>query len=257
MQKLLYASIIFLFLSCSKSSNSPLPLLSPVESRKNIVQQIISKQVDIQPVNMHEQLKIKTLAMTYIGVNINSNLTFNYEYDNRGRITNINTGQNDNFLTIKYDDDKKTVTENEVSFKTDNEGKIMALTKEPDYQMFVYKNGYPLERSGIYLNKFDSNGNIIQSEREGVFTFEYTNFPNNIRQEIARLGAFQLNFRDTYAGKFSTNLIKKCTADKVFGMSGKDELTFDYEFDEKQRVSKMTINRLSDKRILTYEYTYY
>ena len=262
MQKLLYASFICLFLSCSKSSNSPSPLLSAVESREYAVQQIISTQVDIQPAIMPEQLKIKTLLFEGIGLV----RKYNYEYDSKGRITNITNVSNGNinsfFFEAKYNDEKKTVSENGILFNTDVEGRIVSLADEPTYKTFVYKNGYPLEKSGAYLNKFDSNGNIIRSERKdalGALVFEYTNFPNNIRQEITSTQAIQTSFRDIYAGKYSTNLIKKCTLDKLPNQSVRieDELNFDYEFDAKNRVSKMTIKRLSDNKFFTYEYTYY
>lgn len=255
MKKIIFSAIPFLFFACSKSSDLP----SPTEIRNTAVQSIIDKQIDILPASMPNQLKIKTIKATYVGSDIVGD--FSYVYDSKGRITAVNyvskTGVGNNILNVIYDESRQTVIENGLSYKTDIEGTVVSLTEKPDFQTFVYKKGYPLEKSGEYLNNFDSNGNIISSERKGKgkFTFEYTNFPNNIRQDISGIQAFQLNFRDVYSGKFSTNLIKKCTL--MDGGFANDELIFDYEFDENQRVSKMIVNRGSDKKTFIYEYTYF
>lgn len=255
MKNIIFTTISLLFFACSKSSDLP----SPTEIRNTDIQNIIDKQIDILPVSTPKQLKIKTIKATYVGLDIVGD--FNYIYDDKGRITNVNyvskNGVGNNILNVIYDESRQAVIENGLSYKTNIEGTIIALADKPDFQSFVYKKGYPLEKNGEYLNNFDSNGNIISSERrgKGKFTFEYTNFPNNIRQDISGIQAFQLNFRDVYSGKFSTNLIKKCTlADGGFA---NDELIFDYEFDETQRVSKMIVNRASDKKTFIYEYTYF
>lgn len=105
------------------------------------------------------------------------------------------------------------------------------------------------------------DGNLLYFESESVKAkYEYYDYPNTIRQEILSPQAIQWTFRDSYLGKFSTNLIKKITFPE-FGLPTDFVyvLDFSYEFDKQKRVSKMFINRNDIKTGIAcakFEYTF-
>ena len=68
-------------------------------------------------------------------------------------------------------------------------------------------------------------------------TYEYTDYINNIRQEVLRTTTFHWSFRDLFLGKFSTNLLKSVS------FNGEKALEFSYQFDHLNRVSKVIVNR--------------
>ena len=257
MKKTLYIAAIALLFSCSKSE--VVKQQSYLETRNSAVNQILKNQVDILPTIFPEQLKIKTLIVSATHLGTFGRLS--YQYDDKNRITNIASSSGGNsFLEVKYDDANKTITENGTKFNVDAAGKILTLANGDNYQMFVYKNGFPLEQSGLFTNIFNSKGNMTERVGEESFVFEYTDYPNNIRQEIKSASNFQIAFRDEYSGKFSTHLLKKCVGMPLKGMPKMTaELDFNYEFDEKGRVSKMTVGKLfgGTKFAYFYEYTYF
>lgn len=135
--------------------------------------------------------------------------------------------------------------------------------KEANNQYF-YKNGYLVAITDkLYLTtlKYSGNGDLLewkgithQGERVNI-AYEYTDYPNTIRQEVTYWTASHLSFRGDFLGKYSSKLLKKA----IIGVPSLGDnpfvLDFEYTFDSKGRVSRMLIKRdaLSD---VLYEYRY-
>lgn len=255
MRNLIFTSALLLIFSCSKPAEIAVSL-TPIQKENA---QLLKDQVDITPNISPVQQKIKNITVSALHLPLNSFLE--YQYDNKDRITNITSiygATIQSVLNVVYDDANKILTEYGVKYNMDNAGLIVSTKEDPNEQLFIYKNGFPLRRisGSTFINIFDKNGNIINRNAGKVTDFEYTNLPNTIRQEIRSTNSLQLDFRDVYAGKFSANLLKKCS---FLTDLQKDELNFSYELDDKGRVMKMLIDRTwgTLKFVYTYEYTYF
>ncbi|AEI48372.1 DUF4595 domain-containing protein [Runella slithyformis] len=135
--------------------------------------------------------------------------------------------------------------------------------KEANNQYF-YKNGYLVAIvDKLYLTtlKYSGNGDLLewkgithQGERVNI-AYEYTDYPNTIRQEVTYWTASHLSFRGDFLGKYSSKLLKKAVISVPSLGENPFVLDFEYTFDSKGRVSRMLIKRdtLSD---VLYEYRY-
>ena len=120
-----------------------------------------------------------------------------------------------------------------------------------------YKNGYLLRSTGVngFKQTYSPEGNLLFREYDNrKVIYEYTDFPNNIRQEVVNSVAIHWTFRDSYLGKFSTNLLKKVS----FSDTEMNILEYSYQFDEQNRVKVMTIKRTGKFTIgsATFEYKF-
>jgi hypothetical protein len=135
--------------------------------------------------------------------------------------------------------------------------------KEVSNQYF-YKNGYLVAIvDKLYLTtlKYSGNGDLLewkgithQGERVNI-SYEYTDYPNTIRQEVTYWAASHLSFRGDFLGKYSSKLLKKAVVG-VPSLGGNTiVLDFEYTFDNKGRVSGMLVKKDTGPNAL-YEYRY-
>lgn len=130
---------------------------------------------------------------------------------------------------------------------------------------YFYKNGFLISMANeTKLTKFEysSQGNLLSwsgINHQGLTTnatYEYTDIPNTIRQEINSWTTPHFPMRGDFLGKYSTHLLKKMTINNTSGISGgNNTLEFSYTFDTSGRISRITIERSAGAKVF-YEYQY-
>lgn len=198
--------------------------------------------------------------------------TFKFGYNAQEQLVQISTDRGP-VLDITLDQTARKATgrfgKQELNFQLNQNGLAESAVgffpsgKEANNQYF-YKNGYLVAMTDkLYLTtlKYSGNGDLLewkgtthQGERVNI-SYEYTNYPNTIRQEVTYWTTTHLTFRGDFLGKYSSKLLKKAVI-SVPSLSGSTfVLDFEYTFDIKGRVSRMLIKRdaLSD---VLYEYRY-
>lgn len=129
---------------------------------------------------------------------------------------------------------------------------------------YLYKNGYWVSSYGtdgtITTRAFSKEGNLLQWQTIDKYgsvlynaTYEYTDIPNTIRQEINRWEAVHFAFRGDVLGKYSTHLVSKAT------INGINILNFEYTKDNANRVKNISIKRTQgtfELPVALYTYTY-
>ena len=247
MKNLNLIAVCFVLLSCKKGI---------VESPNNTNDDnLIIKSVNALP-NINStnivQLPVKNIEYTlsFAGTDKVSKFNQEYTYYTDGRIKAFgNEASVPNFL---YLNNELQVNSNAFwgTYILDSDG-LASINSG-----YFFKNRFLIRDRGALKRTYSKDGNMI-SYIDGTvnITYEYTDFPNNIRQEVTQTVTPHLSNRDLFLGNFSTNLIKKARFDE----SGyKAELNFTYEFDAQNRVNKVIINRLQFdvKSTITYIYNY-
>lgn len=227
-----------------------------VESSSNTIDdsQIIKYVNALPEINSSNirQLPVKKIEYTlsFAGTDKVSKFNQEYSYYSDGKIKAFgNEASVPNYI---YDNNQLHVNSNSYSgtYILDNDG-LASINSG-----YFFKNRFLIRDRGALRRTYSKDGNIT-SYTDGIvnITYEYTDFPNNIRQEITQTITPHLSNRDLFLGNFSTNLVKKASFDE----SGiKAELNFSYEFDAQNRVTKVIINRsqFDVKSIITYSYFY-
>ncbi len=219
--------LAFTIFSCKKNEKVPLNFPDDI----SFLEEIKNYPSIIQP-------PIKQLSVSKIDINWGwGKSSIKFDYFDDGRIKNISGTIPDK--TFEYYDNQ-LITGQEVFKLGENGLATMNLSIKAKY---YYKDGFLLrvENNAFKLN-YNSIGNLIDySDKMYNASYEYTDFPNNIRQEVLQSQLLIWNYRGDYLGKFSTNLIKKATFSGIFGAP--EILNFKYEFDDLKRVKKMIIER--------------
>lgn len=253
MKNLLLLSVFIFLASCSSKDATLVPdpelaILREINLEPEINAKVID-QLNFKKIELKMTLGLGNNAAT-------SNIIYDFEYEVNGKLKTVKEN-NKNFMNIIY----KT---NEIDIDIDNLKTSYQINKDnvinntsTGESKYYYKNGYLL-RNIIGRNElkktYSSTGNLLNyedSSDKGVY--EYYDYPNNIRQEILRPTATHWSFRDTFFGKFSTNLIKKIS------FNNKTTLTIKYEFDNQNRVSKMIVDRIIEQNELAsgkFEYSF-
>jgi hypothetical protein len=242
----------FLLVSCYENDTNRDPIAAIPFDDSQILQDVKNHPEIFAP-NI-EQLRVKQIAATWQlvgGTGSPSTAFLNYEYYPDGKLKTIK-GLNDELVnSFDYRDNVLTALrlttygsqlDKVPVLYLDNEG--LALSKQGTNSMdrYYFKGGFLLRAIGNIKMKrtYSSTGNLLLCDDDGIkITFDYTDYPNTIRQEVLSTSVFHSTFRDTYFGKFSTNLVKSVLFDGVVG------LQFSYEFDDLKRVKKINVNRLA------------
>lgn len=195
---------------------------------------------------------------------------YNFEYNSQEQLVRILTEKSPVFeITLDQNARKanSTFAKQEMAFLLNQEG----LAESSDgilnngnkvKNQYFYKNGYLVGMSDdFYLTKlkYNANGNLLEwngvtHQREKVLiSYEYTDYPNIIRQEITSWITPHFTYRGDFLGKYSSNLLKRAVITQ--GSSGSYTLNFSYTFDTEGRLSSMLIKRDSEGDVL-YEYSY-
>ena len=213
------ASILFpvlILLACSGNNTSVLPL-----SEEDEIALFIQKQSEISdPIVQH--LPFKKLVATLIINGITDSTKYSkytrlFDYYPNGKLKAIiSPGINGNDIDY-YTYENSTLKYSGLYygfiplFNLDQDGLVANRQAENTKDRYYYKNGFLLRAVGRLNIKrvYSISGNLLSSEDNGSMkTYEYTDYINNIRQEVLRTTTFHWSFRDLFLGKFSTNLLK-------------------------------------------------
>lgn len=194
--------------------------------------------------------------------------SYSFGYDSQNQWISIVDDQiGSSGFSITYDPVARKATGGNISFQLNQEGLAESGVgffengKAANNQYF-YKNGYLVsiaDSKNLTKMKYSSNGDLL--EWSGVThrgdktqnVYEYTEYPNTIRQEILGWATPQFSFRGDFLGKYSSRLLKKAVINENTGIN--ITMDFTYSFDSKGRVSKMQIKRSDDQEV-QYEYSY-
>ena len=249
MQKLQLLLPILFFISCSHKDNSVTP------SSDKITEEQIIEEIKNQPTIKAEfvaQLPVKKIEVSGMIGGIPNAYGANYDFDyfTNGKLKVVKANAKD-FIVVDYNNDKLNITTNEALAKYDLGSDNLVKNTTDGSQKYYYKDGYLvriLKKENTLKNIFSVDGNLkTYEDNNTIATFEYFDFPNNIRQEVLRSEAIHWTFRDDYLGKFSANLLKKATFKSLLGDASTTTLEFSYQFDQEKRVNKMTVSRMNDK----------
>ena len=202
--------------------------------------------------------------------------TYSFKYGSNNELLHIVTG-NDTIFQERTDRTTKTafskVSGETTTFQLNAEGLAQSskgttasTPKREVNTRYFYKNGFLVSMANeTKLTKFEYNGqgNLLSwsgVNHQGLTTnasYEYTDIPNTIRQEITSWITPHFSMRGDFLGKYSSRLLKKMTVNTTSGISSGNNniLEFTYTFDGNGRISRMTIQR-SDGTKVFYEYQY-
>jgi hypothetical protein len=186
-----------------------------------------------------EQNKVKMILGSPNGA-ITSSVKYQYDYFADGRIKSIGSG-NGNLVDIVYSNGLVVSNYDGKSYNLDNNG-LAKSANDNDKTKFFYKDGFLVRtnKPNDFKLLYSSTGNLIKASKgDESLDYTYTDYPNNVRQEILKMQEYSNTIRDTYLGRYSTNLIKDIS------YNGLIVATFEYEFDSQKRVTKITMNRKS------------
>jgi hypothetical protein len=267
MKKYFLLLVVISIVGC-KSDNSGITPTDPMVSFREKAQAVALQQNSIEVPEV-PQLALKSVILTLREKNEMTFPTYNFAYNSQNSLVSITSGTegfwslalNGNQASLKYDESIQ-----EFILGNNGLGEKANITFEGKKSEihYLYKNGYWVSSyntdgditSRIYSQKgdllqwkiVDINGNIKYNA-----TYEYTDIPNTIRQEVNRWEAPHFSFRGDVLGKYSSQLLKKVTINNT------STLSFDYKLDDKNRVSSSTISRTQgtfELPVAFYSYTY-
>lgn len=198
-----------------------------------------------KPVSQKEVSKVEVNVQYDKGPNLD--YVYNYEYDLNGKIKAIKSNLKD-IWTFSYQGNELIVSNGSgvvnKKYTLDKSGLAQVDNSENN---FYYKDNYLWLSTGKegFANTYSSEGNLLARRADGIkIDYEYTEFPNTIRQEVLSPSSITLyaTIRDNYLGNFSTNLLKRVQ----FSEGENVTLDYSYQFDAENRVKTMTIRRKSN-----------
>ena len=266
MKNQLYTLLIFaaLIISCKdKTADTVLPKGPSIEEEIDQLPPINAPQI--------EQLQVKSMDVSLKLKSSNSgpvNFTLSYNYDQAGKLTSVFDGKAE-IRKYAYSPAEVVLSsgEDKTVYKLDENNR--AIQDSRDYY-YYYKNGFLVKSNTNTTSSYSytSDGDLLKYtatanhgdvnlNREA--SYSYYDIENNIRQEVLGTVTFHWTFRDSFLGNYSTHLIKT-----AYIKEGSEEsiLSFTYEFDDQNRVSKVIIDReglnnnSSADAIITYKLNY-
>jgi hypothetical protein len=240
MKTILFLLSVFVLLSCASKNTEQ--ILSQEEVDDQLMQKYINGLPDINGKEVIQNT-VKKMFLSVKHPLVNKVVyEFDLAYFPDSKIKTIKLN-GDAYLNFDYQGNtlKRNSSEGIFTFVLDNNG----LAKSgPGQDKIYYKNNFLIASLGSKALRltYSKDGNLIQQLiGDNKIVYEYTNYPNTIRQEIDDSEGFYFTFRDTYLGRYNSNLLK--SAQFSNSMFGKVELAFSYEFDEQNRVKLMQITR--------------
>lgn len=231
-----------LFFACS-TKNTPntqdtieKQILADIDAKPNIVAKPVSQKL-VSKVEVNVQYD-KGPSVDYV---------YNYEYDVTGKIKAIQSSGKD-ILSFSYQPNELIVSNGSgvvnKKYTLDKSGLAQMDNSENN---FYYKDGYLWISTGKegFANTYSPEGNMLARRANGIKAeYEYTEFPNTIRQEVLASTSITLyaTTRDSFLGNFSSNLVKRVQ----FSEGENVTLDYSYQFDAENRVKTMTIRRKSN-----------
>ena len=238
MNKIYFISILLLSLivSCKDSSQPVSPSFQFELVAYNA--QLQAEVIDHPSINapLIEQDRVKNIEV-FLNKRMTSSILYGYYAD--GKVKSISFGNNPSQFV--YQDGILTANYVNKSYVLDNNGFAKSI-KDDSQTKFFYKDGFLLRTNIVddFKYTYSTTGNLTKAfiGNESL-NYVYTNYPNTIRQEILKLQEYSNSIRDSYLGRYSTNLIKEIK------YNGTTVITFEYEFDAQKRVKKAIMNRIT------------
>lgn len=251
-----------------QSDNSETTPPDPMAVLREKAEKITMQQSAIEATEV-PQLVLKSATLT---LREKQDLIFppyNFAYNTQNSLISIASG-NESFWKIAFAGDQASLIYNGLvqEFTLDNTGMgekadVTFEGKKSEIH-YLYKNGYwvsAYSTDGKLTSRiYSKEGDLLQwqiVDKNGDIkyraTYEYTDIPNNIRQEVDRWEAPHFAFRGDFLGRYSTHLLKKATINNT------EILNFNYNLDEKNRVSTNTVSRTQgtfELPLAQYRYTY-
>ena len=238
MNKIYLISVLLLGLivSCKDSSQ----LVSPSPQFDIVAYNVqLQAEVDNHPsisAPIIEQERVKNIEV-FLNKRMTSSIMYDYYAD--GKVKNISFGNNPSQFI--YQDGILTANYVNKSYVLDKNGFAQSI-KDDSQTKFFYKDGFLLRTNIVddFRYTYSTTGNLTKAfiGNESL-NYVYTDYSNTIRQEILKLQEYSNSIRDSYLGRYSTNLIKEIKYNDT------TVITFDYEFDAQKRVTKATMNRIT------------
>jgi len=227
-----------IFSACKENTTTPTvaedAILKEVKALPEITQPLIN-QAPFKKIDMELLLPNNPQAVKY---------SYSLDYYSDGKIKSISEGGKDMYR-FDYQKNNLTIQETDMAFniKLSDNGLAEYNQGTNSTDRYYFKNNFLIKRRDRLTEDFNysANGNLLNYKGAFPAEYEYTNYPNTIRQEVLAPMAVHWTFRDSYLGNFSTNLIKKAVFSK--GTANETTLDFNYDFDGENRVSKVTIDR--------------
>lgn len=228
--------LVGLIVSCKDSpqSVSPSPQFDIVAYNAQMQAEVNSHPSINAPVI--EQVSVKNIDV-FLNKRMTSSIMYDYYAD--GKVKSINLGGNPSLYI--YQGGILTANYVNKSYVLDNNGLAQSI-KDDAQTKFFYKDGFLLRTNIVddFKYTYSTNGNLTKAFiGDESLNYVYTDYPNTIRQEILKLQEYSNSIRDSYLGRYSTNLIKEIKYNDTTVM------TFEYEFDAQKRVTKAIMNRIA------------
>lgn len=256
------------FVAGCKPDSTGLTPVDQMASLREKAQSVAARQVSIEAKEV-PQLNVKSASLT---LKENQNITYLpyvFSYNVRGALVGIATGT-DSFWSLASAGNLASLiysgSVQEYTLNGSGLGEKAQVTHEGNKsEVFNYfKNGYwvsSYSTDGKVTSRiYSKEGDLLQWEivdKDGRIeynaTYEYTDRPNVIRQEVNRWETPHFAFRGDVLGRYSTHLLKKAT------INSNNVLNFEYSFDDKDRVSSIAITRTQgsfEPPVAQYGYTY-
>ncbi|UBM60548.1 hypothetical protein LAG90_07825 [Marinilongibacter aquaticus] len=247
--------------SCKENTQNPDPT-DPVLTVDEIAKKYLDAQVDIEAAEVTPD-NFKTMKVT-LDFEGEGSTVYNYglDYYEDGRLKSYQElGDESTTKTYSYSDDQVSLESDNgliKSYALDAQGLAIKANDYEGEKQYFYKNGYlvyAMLAEPSNLRVYDQNGDLTQL---GDYAkYEYTDYPNTVRQEVTGPMTVHWTFRDSFLGKFSTNLLKSASFNES---NSKWTLQFDYAFDEQGRVTQIVIDRLweatNETSTITYDLSY-
>jgi hypothetical protein len=221
-----------------------------VSNERDAIKKQILSDIDAKPNILAKPVSQKSVSKIEINVKYDKGPTIDYEfsyvYDLTGKIKAIQSGGKD-FLSFSYQPNELVVLNGSgVIYKKYTLNKSELAQVDNSNNNFYYKDGYLWISTGKegFTNTYSTEGNLLSRRADGIkVDYEYTDFPNTIRQEVLSSTSVTLyaTIRDVFLGNFSTNLVKRVQ----FSEGDSVTLDYSYQFDAENRVKTMTIRRKS------------
>lgn len=241
------------FLSCKDDTpeNEVFPQGKTIEEQLSELQEIKSSGT--------EQLAIShiDLKLEFKDAEGSSNIPIKLSYSQDGKIKNVTVAEM-NLYDYEYNGNELIVNASTepLIYQLDENGLAIYNNRTAGY---YYKNGFLVFMYANTTRTFSySPEGDLQSLVETLgtkATYTYTDYENNIRQEVLSPSAVHWTFRDSFLGHYSSHLIKTATFEEQGEIT---TLSFNYTFDDQGRVSEVLINRNGTigSAILTYSLKY-
>ena len=229
------------------------------------------KYADEHPEIQSPVIVSKLPKSVMVSLGLSSSYNFNFDYNSERQLKTISTDTGPVFevatdpisqkATSKLGAEQMTFQLNKEGLAENAEGILVSNGKKNKTQYF-YKNGYLTGMADdTYLTtlKYSGNGNLLEwnginHQRAKVqISYEYTDYPNSIHQEISSWQTPHFSYRGSFLGKYSSHLLKRAI---IKENGGNLTMDFSYTFDAAGRVSEMLIKRSSPSIDVLYEYQY-